>query len=357
MKVRTVAGVFAGVGLAAVSATSTLAGATTEPPTSASDGAELDAAYEALVAAATEDGSVTVYSGQAQDNLNELADLFQETYPGIDVEIVRMADGDTIPRVDTEIATGTAGGDLVITSGLQWNEGHAAAGEFVDPTISPQVAGLGAYDAETYVHEGLFFEVGAAILTFAWNTELVPDGITDFPDLLDPSLADGKVAVIDPSISPVLIDYYDWLTDSFGDDFVELLAGQAPRIYPSALPIGEALASGEVAAAAYAAPIQLAPAADNGAPVAFGISEAGAWGGRFYGAIPVSADDPSAAALFADFMLTPAGQEIMGRNGSTVLPDVPGALITNADLRPLDPALLTPEASEEFLAEWDDLFR
>ena len=52
------------------------------------------------------------------------------------------------------------------------------------------------------MHDGNYFEVGAAVLTFAWNTDLVPDGLTDYPDLLDPALAGGKIGVIDPAIGP-----------------------------------------------------------------------------------------------------------------------------------------------------------
>lgn len=89
-----------------------------------------------------------------------------------------------------------------------------------------------------------------------------------------------------------MVDFYLWLEESFGEDYVEQLAAQQPRIYPSALPIGEALISGEVSAAAYAAPTQLVPAAESGASVDFGIDEAGAWAARFFGAIPTSSDSP-----------------------------------------------------------------
>jgi iron(III) transport system substrate-binding protein len=319
-------------------------------------GAEAEAAYADLVAAAQEEGSVTVYSSQGLDQLNALGAAFEEEY-GIPVEVVRGTDGDNIPRIETELATNTSGADLVVTAAQVFMETQAEAGSWVDPTASPQLAGLGDYDADQYMHDGNFFEVGAAVLTFAWNTDDVPDGLTDYADLLDPELAGGRIAVVDPAIAPVLVDFYLWLEESFGEDYVPALAAQDPRIYPSALPIGEALTSGEVSAAAYAAPVQLVPAADSGAPVDFGVSEAGAWGARYFGAIPKSSDSPNAAALLADFMVTAEGQELVQGASGSVLPDIPGTLVTNDQIRITDLEATTPEAAAAYVEEWNSLFR
>lgn len=316
-----------------------------------------EAALAELVAAAEEEGSVTIYSGQSLDQLNALAAAFEAEYPGVGVEVVRLVDTDIIPRVETEISTGTSGGDLIISSALEWLQGQADAGNFVDPTASPQLAGLGDYDADAYLHEGNYFETAAAVLTFAWNTDLVPEGLTDYPDLLDPSLAGGKIAVVDPAISSAVVDFYLFLEENYGEDYVADLAAQEPRIYPGALPIGEALASGEVFAAAYAAPATLVPAQANGAPVDFGIGEFGVWGSRFYGAIPVSSDSPNAGALLADFILTPAGQEAVTSNSGSVLPGIPGSLVTVDQVREHDLEAIATEPAAEYVQEWNSLFR
>jgi iron(III) transport system substrate-binding protein len=332
----------------------------TATATTAASGAapadDADAALEELVAAAEEEGSVTIYSSQGLDQLNALGAAFEEEY-GITVEVVRATDGDIIPRLETELATNTSGGDLVVMAAQAFMETQAEAGSFVDPTASPQLAGLADYDVDQYMHEGNIFEVGAAVLTFAWNTNELPEGLTDYEDLLDPALADGQIAVVDPAIGPAVVDFYLWLEESFGEDFITDLAAQDPRIYPSALPIGEALTSGEVSASAYAAPVQLVPAAENGAPVDFGISEVGAWGARYFGAIPKSADSPNAAALLADFMVTAQGQEIVQGASGSVLPDIPGTLITNDRVRVMDLEATAPEPAAEFVEEWNGLFR
>jgi iron(III) transport system substrate-binding protein len=337
-------------------AASTTASSETAAASEGGGGSDAEAALDELVAAAQDEGSVTVYSSQGLDQLNALAEAFDAEY-GIDVEVVRNTDSDIIPRVETELATNTSGGDLVVTAAQVFMETQAEAGNWVDPTASPQIAGLGDYDADQYVHEGNFFEVGAAVLTFAWNTNDVPDGLSDYEDLLDPELAGGRTAVVDPAIGPAVVDFYLWLEESFGEDFITDLAAQEPRIYPSALPIGEALTSGEVSAAAYAAPVQLVPAAANGAPVDYGVSEAGAWGARYFGAVPKSSDSPNAAALLADFMVTAQGQELVQGASGSVLPDIPGTLITNDRVRVMDLEATAPEPAAEYVEEWNALFR
>jgi len=318
---------------------------------------DADAALSELVAAAQEDGACTIYSSQALDNLNNFADAFEAEYPGISVEVVRGTDGDNIPRLETELSTGTAGADLVVMASTGWVAEHAEAGDFVDASASPQISGLGDYDADIYVHDGNYFEVGAALLTFAWNTELVPDGINDMEDLLDPELGGGKLGVIDPAIAPAVVDFWLWMGETFGDDYVEALAAQEPRIYPSALPIGEALTSGEIYATPYAAPVQLVPAAESGAPVDFGISDKGAWGAKYFGFIPRTAAHPACAALLADFMLTATGQELVMGVAGTVIPDVPGSLITNDQVRDQDLEATAPEPAAEYVEQWNSMFR
>ena len=216
-----------------------------------------------LIAAATEEGAVTVYSSQGLDALEQLATNFEAKYPGIAVEIVRGIDSDLAPKVEAENQTGQGIADFYVNASLSWVQDHADQGWYL-PVEGPELTGQGAYDAEQFVHEGNFFEVGSAVLTFAWNTELYSPGITEYADVLDPELS-GKLGVIEPT-APSIVDFYLWLEETYGEEYVEQLAALEPRIYPSSLPIGEALASGEISASPYAAPQTLeAPQGEWGA--------------------------------------------------------------------------------------------
>lgn len=310
---------------------------------------------DALIAAAKKEGEVTVYSAQSLDDLNNLAAAFEAKYPGIDVKTVRGTDGDLGVKVETEIQTGKGIADMYVSASLSWVQAQADAGQFLAPT-GPQLTGKGDYDAKQYVHKGNFFETNAAVLTFGWNTDLYPKGLKDYPDLLDPALANGKIGVVEPT-APAFVDFYLWLEETYGADFVEKLAAQKPRVYPSSLPMGEALASGEIAAGSFVPPITLVPAKKKGAPVDFRMPPSGAWGARYYGMILKTGPQPNAAQLFADFMVTAKGQELITPSAGSVLPNIPGTLITNDKVRVQDPAKLTPEKVAAYQKKWKSLFQ
>lgn len=321
---------------------------------SSADLVSADAGIDALVTAAKKEGKITIYSAQGLDALNNLAAAFEEEYPGIDVETVRGVDGDLSVKVETEFQTGKGIADMYVNASLSWVEAQAKAGRFLAPT-GPELTGKGTYDVKQYVHEGNFFETNAAVLTFGWNTKLYPKGLTDYPDLLDPALA-GKVGVIEPT-APSIVDFYLWLEETYGADYVTKLAAQKPRIYPSSLPMGEAMSSGEIAAGSFVAPIALVPAKAKGAPVDFKMPPSGAWGSRYYGMVLKTGPHPNAAQLFANFMVTAKGQELITPSAGSVLPNVPGTLITNDKVRVQDPSKLTPDAVAAYQKKWKSLFQ
>jgi iron(III) transport system substrate-binding protein len=314
-----------------------------------------DAGIDALVAAAKKEGKVTVYSAQGLDALNNLAAAFEKEYPGIDVEPVRGVDGDLSVKVETEFQTGKGIADMFVTASLPWVQSQAKAGKFLAPT-GPELTGKGKYNVAEYVHDGTYFETNAAVLTFGWNTKLYPQGLTDYPDLLNPALAGGKIGVIEPTAASI-VDFYLWLEETYGPDYVTKLAAQKPRIYPSSLPMGEALASGEIAAGSFVAPIALVPAKAKGAPVDFKMPPSGAWGARYYGMVLKTGPHPNAAQLFANYMVTAKGQELITPSAGSVLPDIPGTLITNDKVRVQDPAKLTPDIVTAYQKKWKSLFQ
>ncbi|MFE5916604.1 ABC transporter substrate-binding protein [Streptomyces sp. NPDC056468] len=309
-----------------------------------------------LVAAAKKEGQVTVYSAQDLTSLNNLAKAFEAKYPGIDVKTVRGVDGDLGVKVETEFNTGKGIADMYVSASLAWVEPQAEAGRFLEP-VGPELTGKGAYDAKKYVHKGNYFETNSAVLTFGWNTKLYPKGLTDYTDLLDPALADGKIGVIEPT-APSIVDFYLWLEETYGADFVKKLAAQKPRIYPSSLPMGEALQSGEIAAGSFVAPIALDPAKKKkGAPVDYRMPPDGAWGARYYGMVLQTAPHPNAGQLFANFMVTAEGQKLITLSAGSVLPKVPGTVITNDKVRIQDPAKLTPDTVAAYQKKWKSLFQ
>lgn len=322
------------------------------PPDTAAD---VDAMRSDLVAAAEEEGTVMAYSSQAPASFEALVAGFQAKYPNIKVETFRAVDAEFIPRVETEQTTGTPGADIWISTVPDWAASQAAAGQCVDPSASPALSGLTDYDIDLYLRDGNYFIVGASIITLAWNTDLVPDGLTDYPDLLDPSLAGGKIGTSDPSVSAIQVDFYEWLRETYGDDFLEKLAAQDVVVYPGASPIAAALGAGEIYAAAYGSAAALTAAKADGAPVDFVIPE-NVWGAPFYACVAASGDSPNAGTLFADYLVSPEGQELVAVAGGTVIPGTPGAVASMENVHQTNLDVVQPDYVANFLDEFNSLF-
>jgi iron(III) transport system substrate-binding protein len=310
------------------------------------------AAFDDIVAKAKQEGKVTIYSSQGLDVLNDLAAKFKAKY-GITLEVVRGIDSELIPKVEAEEKTGNRTADVFAFASTQWGVDNAAKGAFVAP-VGPSFDNPD-YDKTSLVSgNGTVFISTAAVFAYAWNTDRWSQGLKGYEGLLDPGLADGKVAVIDIHTSPVLVDFYQYLEAQLGPDFLTKLAAQKPKIYPSALPIAQALTSGEVAASVYAG--VLVDEKAQGAPVDFGVP-AKAWGARFSTVVLEGAPHPNAAQVLADFMISPEGQTALARKSASVIPGIEGAVTTVDKVAPQDLTKLTPDAVAAYAAKWDGLFK
>ncbi len=323
----------------------TAAGGETPPPAGISD-----ADWDAIVTAAQEEGKVTFYSSQGLTQLDDLAARFNDEY-GIELEVVRDIDSALIPKVEAEQQTGSGIADVIAQASAAWSEQRGAEGWFVPP-VGPAFDDP-AYDRATNVSDSGYFTSSAAVLTFGWNTDQYPTGLTDYSDLLDPELAGGKIGVIEPA-APSIVDFWLYLEENYGEDFVTKLAAQEPKIYPSSLPMAQALTSGEISAASF---VQvLVDEKEQGAPVDSGLADQ-VWGARFNTSILQTAPHPNAAQVLANFIITEPGQEAIARKAASVLPDITGATTTVDKVRVQDLAVLTPEFVAEYQTKWNELFK
>lgn len=308
----------------------------------------VDGPWSDVVAAAEREGAVTVYSSQVTDQLTALKAAFERQHPKIKLTYVRGAADEGLPKVEAEARTGRGIADLLVTAGVSWVTKNQPLFE------APRGPDFGApaYNRAENV-QGNSFVTGAVVLTYGWNTRLYPKGIKGWGDLLDPALTGGKIGVISPE-SAARVDFYQYLQENNGADFLTRLAAQRPRIYPSAQPMAAALTSGEVAVATFVEP--LTDEKRSGAPVDWGLPK-NFWGTRFFGNILKSAPHPNAAQVLGNFIVTREGQRADNRNAASALPDVPGTVGSTANVRKQDPSQLTQEKVRQFRSEWRRLFR
>jgi iron(III) transport system substrate-binding protein len=282
-----------------------------------------DAAWQQLVKDAKAEGKVVFYTAHAEDTMKEVATAFQQQY-GIEVEIFRAADTDLEPKLDAEAKTGNHVADLVGLSDQEYIKRISTAGWFAAPQ-GPAVTSS-SFDAKGNTLAPGAVRSVATTMSYAWNTDLHPQGLKGFQDLLDPSLAGGKIGVLAP-FTPAVMDFYTYLQKNYGSDYLDRLAQQKPRIYRAGVAMAQALASGEIAASTQVSQVALYSAKSAGAPVDGGLATP-AWGASLYEAVLASAPHPKAAQLLMNYMFTPAGQEIVAKHIASVLPDVPDAATT-----------------------------
>ena len=309
---------------------------------------QVNESWDATIAGAEKEGAVTIYSSQGTDQLNDVKKRFEAKYPGITVTVVRGIEGDLQPKVDAEKATGKAVADVFVSASEPYLTAKQTAGYFT-PLRMP------ALDEPDYNKAanvtGDTFVVDGAVLTYGWNTKLHPAGLKGYEDILDPSLK-GKVGVVKPSAVP-FVDFYLYLEKNYGADYVKKLAAQNPQIYPSSLPMAQALTSGEIAAATFVQPLVDEKAA--GAPVDWGLANP-AWGSLFMGVVLSAAPHPQAGQLLANFLITPEGQAAIARKAAAVLPGVEGAVGTTSTIAKQDLTALTPQRVTEFQQTWNSQF-
>lgn len=337
------------VGLAAVLPLALAACGGSDSSTSAGPRADVGSqTWEQTTAGAKTEGAVTIYSSQGIEQLNDVKAKFEAKYPGITVTVVRAIEGDLQPKIEAEFSTGRAVADVMISASDPWLNEKGAAGYFSD--LKMPALEQADYDKANNL-AGQNFVVDAAVLTFGWNTKLYPAGIKDYPDVLDPALK-GKVGVVKPSAVP-FVDFYLYLEKNYGADFVTKLAAQNPQIYPSSLPMAQALTSGEISAATFVQPLVDEKA--SGAPVDWALAPS-SWGSLFKGVVLSKAPHPQAAQLLADFLITPEGQAAISRKAASVLPDVTGAVGTTKTVAKQDLTALTPEKVRDYQSAWDKQF-
>jgi iron(III) transport system substrate-binding protein len=343
MKSRLVAAVAAATALA-------LAGCGAGNPGAATDAGPRS--WADVTAAAKQEGAVTLYSPQHPARLDDVKKEFEKAYPEITVTVVRAGDADLTTKVDTELQTGIGIAGVYVTNSPNW----LAKAHQSDAAVL--LAGPD-FDAPDYqragsVLDGKFFLEGATTFAIGWNTDILPNGLTDIPDLLNPALR-GKIGLT--SVQGVAdATFYAHLEQNYGPDLLPRLAELQPRIYPSTLPVRQALSSGEIAAA-----LQVAPMVDDiakGAPVGWKLP-VHPFGSRLTGMVLSTAPHPNAAQLLADFMVTrPAQVAAAGTTFAAALPGIdPEGVGFAGDIPLPDATMSTDTFVQDWSRRWDGLFR
>jgi iron(III) transport system substrate-binding protein len=326
---------------------SVLAGLLTGPPKAATK-----SQWAKIVAAAKQEGSVTIYTSQNPVLLAQAAKDFQAKY-GISVTINRQIDGTLTTQVNAEITSGNVKDDILVIASKPLVLGaQKAKNDWATNEVGPDFYVKG-YDRAKFGGPGKANIIGLAILGVSWNTSLYSKTIKDITDVLDPSLV-GKIGIVSPS-APSLVDWYLWLQATYGKSIMTKLAAMNPKIYVSSLPMEQAVIAGEISVGTFTPTSALDDKA-NGAPINYLIPHgAKDWNAPWWGMVLKKAPHPNAAQLFIDYLVTKAGQQSSQRHLGAVLRNVPDTFYVEPRKQNL--LELTPQKVTEFQAYWNGLFK
>jgi len=309
---------------------------------------------QALLEAAKEEGTLSVYSGYNDEQA--MADAFMEKYD-LDVEVYSANSETVLQRITQEKGAGKAFNDVLIAPSpdIQAAQNDGLLGRY-DSEYRDAVSERGKGDRWTGVRR-LAFVAG-------WNTDAVDaaDIPDDYSGFADPEW-DGRISMelSDYDWYATLRSYYldqGMSEDEVDDMFARIAEGS--RTAKGHTVQGELLSAGQfdVALSLYSQTVERAQS--KGAPVTFGKEESHIVEPVVLrydaGGVMEGTDNPAGAALYLDFQLSEDGFAVDEDLGA--LPPVPqgGDPLGDAEVVELDtPSFVDHRA--EIAQAYDDLIR
>lgn len=312
-----------------------------------------------LYEAAQSEGQVTWYTAHTSgETAQEIADAFEEKYPGVDVNVTRTTAQVAFQRAMQEIMNQSTVVDVLSTTDIGHyvklkDEGHLA--KYTPPNVDQL--------AEPFLNldpDGYYYPTTSGLVTITYNTEEVSeeDAPKNWPDLLDPKWK-GKVSVGHPGYSGYVGTWAVLMDKLYGPDFFKKLEENDPRIGRSINDTMTMLNANEAAVAA-GPEAGTARGADRGNPMGIIYPEDGALLMISPSAVMAEAPNPNAARLFMNFLMGPEHANVLVQEYSRpVLKDVE----TSPGMKPLDEIKTIRPTAEEIITgiprvteDWRDIF-
>ncbi|HZR98228.1 MAG TPA: extracellular solute-binding protein [Chloroflexota bacterium] len=305
-------------------------GASAPSGTAASPSSDWEQQWNALKAAAQQEGTVVVLGPPTPDLRRRLPEAFQQRF-GITVEYTGQASGDYAARLASERSAGIYSADVVISGSNSMYEVLAGRGEIQNGAmgmlaplrhalILPEVLDTSKYrfgklifmdPAEQYVYR----MNNTVNRTITLNTDYVrPSDIRSWNDLLKPEYR-GRISTYDPTVAGAATNQSAALYKNLGADYVRrLYVDQEPFVtrdhrqtadllargtYPIALSLQQQEV-GRLADEGFSVrPIKNPPESPDSVSAGFG-----------HLGLLDRAPHPNAAKLFVNWLLTREGQQI-----------------------------------------------
>lgn len=307
-------------------------------------------AWRSVEAGAVKEGKVVLYTMLIEATSARMKKDFESAYPQIKLDYHRVPGTAFVRRIEEEQRSGNDSADLVITTLMLWLEDRARAGAFrvlFGPSAEAWPRG--------YLVGGTGVVLSIEPLVMAYNHNLIKRPVTGYQDLLRSELQ-GRLGTSE-LVAPSVIAWYDWLEKTQGPDFLGRFAGQHPKVYTGGIPATQAVASGEIALAAFAGLGTAKALVEQGAPITIVVPKP-SLGVQYGGAVLAGSRRPNAALVLMDYLMSRRGQTAWHGQGESAspLPNIPGS-VDGQSIVPYDEKPYTPEFIKARREAWNKLFK
>jgi iron(III) transport system substrate-binding protein len=303
---------------------------------------------ERLIAKAREEGTLTFYTSMATTESGPLAQAFERTY-GVKVQLWRALSENVLQRALTEARGGRRSMDVVETNAPEIEA--LAREEVVAQFNSPHLADLPAWAIPSHRR---WFGDRANLWVVGYNTGKVRR--EELPATLD-GFADprwkGRLS-LEATDSDWMYGVIKFMGEDRGLDFFRRLAALKPEMRKGHILVAQLVAAGEL-------PVCLTIYSGNadsikgkGGPIDWAAVEP-LIGRPQAIAVAKNAPHPHAALLFADFVLSPEGQKLLGDMGRVPSSRTQKTLLDGHKYVMVDPVKSLDEAPK-WEKVWNELF-
>ncbi|MBI4247710.1 MAG: extracellular solute-binding protein [Candidatus Rokubacteria bacterium] len=265
-------------------------------------------AQDARLEAAKKEGKVVWYTGAAVATAERVAKLFEQTYPGVKVEVHRSGSERILQRLMQEAAAGIKNCDVFNSS----DAGHYVLLRKRSLLARYAPAGAERFPASFRDPDGFVFGWRAFPIVMHYNSKLIAaaEAPKSWKDLLDPKWK-GKLVTAHPGYSGSVATYVLALVNLHGWDYFKQLAQQKPLLVQSVHDPAQVVAAGERPVGANGAEYFLYTQRKKGNPIGIAYPADGVPLVISPTAITSFAPHPQAARLFTDFIFTREVQQLL----------------------------------------------
>lgn len=276
-----------------------------------------------ILLGAIEEQTFTIYMVFLYEQCLAIEKAFEEKFPFINMEFIRLSSVKTIERIRGEYAAGQYLCDMVDVSDPGMLDALVADGLLMNYT--PPNA---QYVPDTMKREPYWYVYSLDPMGLTWNTEYVSDeeAPQTWWDLADPKWKNRIGLVGTGGGGSVYVPNMMWrygYEEEYGRAFWDAIAANEPTIFLSHGPAITALLAGEIDVLLHCLDDVNIPRFEAGAPLKWIYPDPTAACFVLYG-IPEKAPHPNAAKLYLNWMLSIEGQQVIQRVGAVapVRPDV-----------------------------------